>query len=319
MIKGNIQIACGVILLAFAEIFMLQGVEPFASWFYPLAWWSYIFIIDGIIFRIQGNSLILSRRREFLVMIPWSVAFWLFFEMINLRTQNWYYINVIGNLWLRWVGYFISFATVLPGMFETYELLVCLNLYSKVKTRTMVFPKSWIPIFYLIGIIFLFLPLFFPRYCFPLIWLGVFFLLDPINYLHGSPSLMRDWEKGHFRRLLLLLTAGLICGFFWEFWNFWATSKWVYRVPFFEKFKIFEMPFAGFLGFPPFAVEAFVFYNFVSLFRFKRNWDKDGYLISPEKKLTKKALLVVAIIFLGFYVLAFHALDICTVKVYSYP
>jgi hypothetical protein len=319
MIKGNVQIACGLLLLAFAEIFMLQGVEPFASWFYPFAWWSYILIVDGIIFRVQGNSLMLSRRREFLVMIPWSVAFWLFFEMINLRTQNWHYVNVIANLWLRWVGYFISFATVLPGIFETYELLGCLQLYSKVKTRLLIFPKSWLSVFPFLGGLFLLAPLIFPRYCFPLIWIGGFFLLDPINYLHGSSSLLRDWEKGNFRRLLLLVTAGLICGFLWEFWNFWATSKWVYRVPFFEKFKIFEMPLAGFLGFPPFAVEAFVFYNFVSLFRFKRNWDKDGYLISPEKKLTKNALLVVAIILLGFYVLAFHALDICTVKSYSYP
>jgi hypothetical protein len=319
MTKANIQISGGIFLLAFAEIFMLQRVEPFAPWFYPLAWWSYIFIVDGIIFRIQGNSLILSRRREFLLMIPWSVAFWLFFEMINLRTQNWYYINVIGNLWLRWVGYFISFATVLPGMFETYELLGCLNLYSKVKTRAIVFSKSWMPIFYLIGTFFLFLPLVFPRYCFPLIWLGVFFLLDPINYLHESSSLIRDWEKGNFRRLLLLLTAGLVCGFLWEFWNFWATSKWVYTVPFFGQLKIFEMPLAGFLGFPFFVVEAFVFYNFISLFRFNRNWDKDSYLMAHDKKLPTKMFLVVVIIFSAFYVLAFHALDIYTVKSFSQP
>src|SRR5512137_1091398 len=100
MIKANIQIACGAVLLSLAQIFMLQGVEPFSSWFYPLAWWSYILIVDGVIFCIQGNSLILSRRREFLVMIPWSVAFWLFFEMVNLRMQNWHYVNIVGNLWL---------------------------------------------------------------------------------------------------------------------------------------------------------------------------------------------------------------------------
>jgi len=298
---------------------MLQGVEPFASWFYPLAWWSYIFIIDGIIFRIQGNSLILSRRREFLIMIPWSVAFWLFFEMINLRMQNWYYVNIIGNLWLRWVGYFLSFATVLPGIFETYELLGCLNLYSKVKTRLLIFPKSWLSVFPFLGALFLLAPLIFPRYCFPLIWLGVFFLFDPINYLHESSSLIRDWEEGNLHRLLLLFTAGLICGFLWEFWNFWATSKWVYTVPFFERFKIFEMPLAGFLGFPPFAVEAFVFYNFISLFRFKRNWDKDRYLIAHDKKLSTKALFGVVIIFLAFYFLAFYALDLYTVKSYSQP
>ena len=298
---------------------MFQGMEPFASWFYPFAWWSYILIVDGIVFRIQGNSLILSRRREFLVMIPWSVAFWLFFEMINLRIQNWHYVNIIENLWLRWIGYFISFATVLPGLFETYELLGCLKLYSKVKTRAVGFSKSWIPNFYLIGALFLFLPLFFPRYCFPLIWLGVSFLLDPINYHYESPSLMRDWEKGIVRSLFLLLTAGLLCGFLWEFWNFWATSKWVYTIPFFGQFKIFEMPLAGFIGFPPFAIEAFAFYNFISLFRSKRNWDKDGYLMSPDKKLTKKATFAVAIILLVFYALAFRALDLYTVKSYSQP
>ena len=308
MTKAHIQIAFGVVLLAVAETFMFQGVEPFVSWFYPLAWWSYIFIVDGIIFRLQGNSLILSRRREFFVMIPWSVAFWLFFEMANLRLNNWHYVNIIANFWLRWCGYFISFATVFPGIFETYELLGCLNFYPKVKIHSLVFPKSWLPVFILVGFLFLIAPL---------IWLGVFFLLDPINYLQKSYSLIRDWEEGNLRRFLLLLTAGLICGFLWEFWNFWATSKWVYALPFFGQPKIFEMPLAGFLGFPPFAVESFVFYNFISLFRFKRNWDKDSYRIAHDKKLSTKLFLVVAIIFLAFYVLAFHALDVYTVKSYS--
>jgi len=179
------------------------------------------------------------------------------------------------------------------------------------------FPKFWFPVFILVGFLFLLAPLIFPRYCFPLIWLGVFFLLDPINYLQKSYSLIRDWEEGNLRRFLLLLTAGLICGFLWEFWNFWATSKWVYALPFFGQPKIFEMPLAGFLGFPPFAVESFVFYNFISLFRFKRNWDKDSYRIAHDKKLSTKLFLVVAIIFLAFYVLAFHALDVYTVKSYS--
>ena len=239
--------------------------------------------------------------------------------MANLRLNNWHYVNIIENLWLRWLGYFISFATVLPGIFETHELLGCLTLYSKVKTRLLIFPKSWLSVFPLLGALFLLAPLIFPRYCFPLIWLGVIFLLDPINYLHKSPSLIQDCEQGNFRRLLLLLTAGFICGFLWAFWNFWATSKWVYTIPFFERLKIFEMPLAGFLGFPPFAVEAFVFYNFISLFRFKRNGDKDSYLLSRDKKLSKKTIFIVTILFLAYYVLAFHSLDLCTVKSYFHP
>jgi hypothetical protein len=61
---------------------------------------------------------------------------------------------------------------------------------------------------------------------------------------------------GPFCRTLL---AGLVCGALWEAWNFWARTKWIYTVPGFEGLNVFEMPLAGFLGFPPFAVECVVF------------------------------------------------------------
>jgi len=60
-----------------------------------------------------------------------------------------------------------------------------------------------------------------------------------------------------------LLAAGLVCGFLWEFFNYWAISKWTYTVPYLGNVKIFEMPVLGFLGFPPFAVECWVIYIFV--------------------------------------------------------
>ena len=154
--------------------------------------------------------------------------------------------------------------------------------------------------------------------CFSLIWLGVFFVLDPLNYSRGAPSIIRDWENGNPRRFFLLLTAGLLCGLLWEFWNFWAASKWVYTVPFFDQLKIFEMPVAGFLGFPPFAVEAFVFYNFLSLFRFRRNWDKDSYLNSSDQKVPGGLIFAAAILTLVFYAVAFSAIDSHTVWSFSY-
>ncbi|MGZ5435395.1 MAG: hypothetical protein ACXW3F_04990, partial [Pyrinomonadaceae bacterium] len=60
-----------------------------------------------------------------------------------------------------------------------------------------------------------------------------------------------------------LLSAGLVCGFLWEFWNYWALSKWTYTVPYFGDIKIFEMPVLGYLGFPPFAIECWAMYIFV--------------------------------------------------------
>jgi hypothetical protein len=63
--------------------------------------------------------------------------------------------------------------------------------------------------------------------------------------------------------MLSLLTSGFLCGFLWEFWNYWALSKWTYTVPYFGNIKLFEMPSFGFLGFPPFAIECWAMYIFV--------------------------------------------------------
>ena len=56
--------------------------------------------------------------------------------------------------------------------------------------------------------------------------------------------------------------AGGACGLLWEFWNYWAATKWTYTVPYLGGVKLFEMPVLGFLGFPPFAVECWAMYVF---------------------------------------------------------
>ena len=66
-------------------------------------------------------------------------------------------------------------------------------------------------------------------------------------------------ERGSLNRIAAVACAGLVCGIFWEFWNYWAVTKWIYTVPFFESFKLFEMPAPGFLGFPLFALETAAF------------------------------------------------------------
>ena len=69
-----------------------------------------------------------------------------------------------------------------------------------------------------------------------------------------------------------LLLAGLACGLLWECWNYWAYPKWVYTVPVPPDVKLFEMPLAGYLGFPAFAVECFVMYVFVRRWLWRGSW-----------------------------------------------
>src|SRR5205823_502586 len=104
------------------------------------------------------------------------------------------------------------------------------------------------------------------------VWLGFILLLDPINARNGAESLRGDLAAGHRGRLVNLLWGGLICGLVWECWNYWARSKWIYSVPVPPDIKLFEMPLAGYLGFPAFAVECFVMYVFVRQWMWRGAW-----------------------------------------------
>lgn len=306
----------GIALLLVSEIFLFKKVDPFYSWFYCFAWWSYILTIDAIIYRLKGNSLFLSRTKEFFLMIPWSIFIWLIFEAANLSLENWYYINLPHNRLERWLGYAMAYGTVLPGMFETAELLETVGLFKKSRIKNMIISNERHSVIIFLGILCLISSALIPEYFFPLIWVGFIFLLEPFIYRFGGKSLLKDLEEGNPKKIYLLLVAGLICGLLWEFWNFWSLSKWVYIVPFFQERKGFEMPFLGFLGFPPFAVQAYVMYNFISLFRSGRGWEESTYRLRLDKKTRPLTIVLAAILIGSFYLLIVRAIDFKTVDSY---
>jgi len=257
----------GLFTLLIAEVLMFLGVEPFKSFFYLFAWYGYIFFIDSVIFKLKGSSLLASRPREFFLMLPWSTLVWLVFEVYNLFIQNWHYLELPGSLPVRLLGTAFAFATVLPGIFETSELIETVGIVKGFSARRWRITPQRLYTWMGMGVVMLILPFLFPRYAFPLVWVGFVFFLDPLNYLLGERSLLRDLENGNLTKILSLLLAGLVCGFLWEFWNYWAGSKWEYTVPFVGEFlKVFEMPLLGFLGFPPFALECYAMYNFIKHF-----------------------------------------------------
>lgn len=307
----------GIILLVLAEIFLFKKIDPFYSWFYCFAWWSYILIIDAIIYRLKGNSPILNRTKEFFMMIPWSIFIWLIFEAANLSLENWYYINLPHSIVERWLGYAVAYGTVLPGLFETTELLESTGLFKSTTFKKTAISSRGLNVLILLGIICLVSSVLLPEYFFPLIWVGFIFLLEPFNYRFGGRSLLKDFDQGNPRKIYLLLVAGLICGFLWEFWNYWAYSKWIYTVPFFEEGKGFEMPFLGFLGFPPFAVQAYVMYLFISLFRFGRGWEESTCRLQIEKKTRPLQAFLITILIVAFSILIFRSIDHKTVDSYE--
>ena len=269
-------VTAGAFILA--TVSMLRKQEPFFTWYYCFAWWSYIVFAEGYLYRKGGSSLLFESPARFLILLPLSTTVWLIFEAFNLRLQNWHYLEVPSQTWLRWLGCFISFATVVPGIFTTTDLLAHLGVFKHSRATPLERPERLSTPCIFIGIAFLALPLLWPQFFFPLVWGGFIFILEPVNYRFGAPSLLRDWQTGSLRKFYLLLLAGACCGLLWEMWNFEAGAKWIYTVPYVSWLKIFEMPLLGFLGFPPFAVECYAFANgfFLLKDRIESNYTPKG-------------------------------------------
>ena len=102
-----------------------------------------------------------------------------------------------------------------------------------------------------------------PKYFYPLVWLSIFFILEPINFWLGKRHLLGHLGAGDWRPVVSLSVGAVICGFFWEMWNYFSSPKWIYHTPGAEVFHVFEMPLLGYLGYLPFAWELFAVRNFL--------------------------------------------------------
>lgn len=256
----------GLLIILLSEAGMLARVEPFTSWHTPIAWTGYILFIDAWVWKRRGASWIRDRPAEFGFLACASVPLWVIFELYNKYTlHNWHYINLPESLPVRYFGYAWSFATISPAIFETADLISSLRDRRASEhrvddiVRQHVGLLGWASV--ALGAAMLALPIVHPSaYLAAPVWLGFIFLLDPLNARAGAESILGDWRHGRTHRLTNLLAAGLACGLLWEFWNYWAHTKWIYTVPILPHVKLFEMPILGFGGFPPFAVECFVMY-----------------------------------------------------------
>src|SRR5262245_57631602 len=64
----------GVMITATLGLALL--VEPFVSWYFQWAWWSYVFIVDALARRLGAPSLMRGRVREFLLLCSVSIVLW---------------------------------------------------------------------------------------------------------------------------------------------------------------------------------------------------------------------------------------------------
>jgi hypothetical protein len=251
-------------LEALGFISLQYRIEPFRHYFYVTSWWSYIILADSVLAYRNHKFLILNRRLPMLIMI--SSGYWCIFELLNVRLQNWHYINLPAESCLRYTGYLLSFGTVIPAIMITKELLITLLPSLKPEEALdggVCIWRSYPYVAIASGVACLAAVIVFPLFTFPLAWVFLALIFDGLNYKKGYASFAKEVWNRRSAGLIGSAAAGRICGLMWEAWNFNAVAKWIYTVPFVQGIKLFEMPLPGYAGFPAFGVETIAFVGFL--------------------------------------------------------
>lgn len=233
----------------------LPGLRT-AYLFFPL-WLGYILVLDGLVLRRTGTSLLTRSPSRFGLLFIVSAPAWWLFEWINHRTRNWEYLGAWNFSDLEYVVLCtVSFSTVMPAVFESAELVRSFGFVENFKGRAQLRDSYETRLGFLTaGCVMLALTLLWPQYCYPFVWVSLALILEAINGTLQRPTLLKHLDCGDWRPAVCLALGALLCGFFWEMWNFYSYPKWIYHTPGAEFFHVFEMPFLGYLGYIPFAWE----------------------------------------------------------------
>jgi hypothetical protein len=245
-------------ILAWSRFTWFRLFQPFT--FTPL-WVGYIISMNALTFRRQGHCLLLDCPFSFLLLFPASAAFWWLFEYLNRFVQNWYYMGVEFSPLEYFLYASLSFSTVLPAFASTREWLASfpaserfrsflpLRIARPTRVAQLTLVAAGIGLL-LLGI--------YPAYLFPLLWISPLLILVSLQAFMKEPHVFSPLAHGDWRGVLSSALAALVCGFFWEMWNYYSLAKWGYHIPFVQQLQLFEMPLLGYAGYLPFGVECAV-------------------------------------------------------------
>ncbi|CAK0751332.1 conserved membrane hypothetical protein [Gammaproteobacteria bacterium] len=228
--------------------------------FTPL-WLGYIATVNAMTWRRTGFSLVTHHPKALAWLFLISSAFWWFFEYLNRFVQNWYYQGIEAYTPFE---YFITeslqFSTVLPAVLSTSLLLKSYpSFWWGLHSTRPVCPTQ--P--RLLGVLTLTVGIFgllglgvFPKMLYPLVWIAPLILITSLQTIVRQRHVLSSVAQGDWCPIWLSALGGIICGFFWEMWN-WHSGypHWVYSVPWVQRFHLFEMPLLGYAGYLPFGIE----------------------------------------------------------------
>ncbi len=234
--------------------------EPLQRYtFFPL-WLGFIVSVNAAIHGRLGSCLMVRAPRQWLLLFGVSAACWWAFEWLNRFVRNWHYLNVedVGAL-----EYFLHatlcFSTVLPAVAGVAEWL---GSHARWNARVQRGPRwAWLArrdtavVLAVLGCASLVATGLQPQWFYAALWVSPLALQIAATVLSGRLSWVHELARGDWQRVATWMIAALVCGFFWELWNWQSVAKWIYTVPGVERWHLFEMPALGYAGYLPFGLE----------------------------------------------------------------
>jgi hypothetical protein len=242
--------------------------NPFQNFTFTLLWTSYVVFVNALTYRRAGTCLLTGQTRYLLGLFPASALFWWYFEYLNRFAQNWYYLGQEMFTPLTYaIHATIAFSTVLPAVMSTTELLQSYHVLGRMRFhRPLVLGNrrmyaAAMLTFASCGLIGVAVS---PDYWYPLLWVSPALILVSLQVLFNEENIVQKLERGEWHVVTLPALAALVCGFFWEMWNYYSYPKWAYCIPYVQRFQIFEMPLLGYLGYLPFGLQCSVVADLVA-------------------------------------------------------
>ncbi len=244
-------------ILAWTRFPWFEALQPHT---FCMPWVGYIVLVNALCVARSGRCLMTDTPIRFALLWPVSALFWWFFEYLNRYVQNWYYVGVTDFTPAEYVFHAsLAFATVLPAVLSTHRLLLTYGAFQNglknLAVLTFMEDKRTASAILIVAGACLTLIGRYPDFLYPLVWGAPLLVITSLQTLRGDPTIFKGLSIGDWRALIAAAVAALICGFFWEMWNFHSLARWEYAIPFVDRFHIFEMPVLGFGGYLPFGLE----------------------------------------------------------------
>lgn len=227
--------------------------------FFPL-WIGFIVTMNAATRQRTGSCLMQREPGRWLTLFIVSAACWWVFEWLNRFVQNWHYLGAesFGPASYA-VHASLCFSTVLPATAAVAEWI---DSHAAWKSGTAAGPRwPWLEqrgaAVALVGggAVALVCTGALPRWSYPALWVAPLALFLSAPVLTRRHGLAAEIARGNWTRAVTWMMAALICGFFWELWNWLSAAKWIYTVPGVERWHVFEMPALGYAGYLPFGLE----------------------------------------------------------------